>query len=275
MIFANHGLAQRLERTEGRACREFATARSQLFPDAGAAWMKCAGAYVVFDAVDSPITQTFGLGIFEEPTAASLEQIEQFFFKRGSAVMQEVCPLAGVATLDMLCARGYRPIEVSSVLYQPLPRPEGFIRRANEAIRVHIAGQEDAAVWASVSAQGWAADYPELLESIQQFGALASARDHSVSFLAEMAGRPGAAGALSMHEGVALFGGASTIPEMRHRGLQTALLEARMAHATEQGCDLAMMVAEAGSQSQRNAERAGFRIAYTRTKWRLPLPGQS
>ena len=33
-----------------------------------------------------------------------------------------------------------------------------------------------------------------------------------------------------------------------------------------------MMVTEAGSQSQRNAERAGFRIAYTRTKWRL---GQS
>jgi hypothetical protein len=30
-----------------------------------------------------------------------------------------------------------------------------------------------------------------------------------------------------------------------------------------------MMVAEAGGESQRNAERKGFRIAYTRTKWRL------
>jgi hypothetical protein len=30
-----------------------------------------------------------------------------------------------------------------------------------------------------------------------------------------------------------------------------------------------MMVAEAGSQSQRNAERTGFRIAYTRIKWQL------
>jgi hypothetical protein len=28
-------------------------------------------------------------------------------------------------------------------------------------------------------------------------------------------------------------------------------------------------VTEAGSQSQRNAERKGFRIAYTRTKWQL------
>jgi hypothetical protein len=30
-----------------------------------------------------------------------------------------------------------------------------------------------------------------------------------------------------------------------------------------------MMVAAAGGESQRNAERKGFRIAYTRTKWQL------
>ena len=48
-----------------------------------------------------------------------------------------------------------------------------------------------------------------------------------------------------------------------------ALLQERMRYAFELGCDLAMMVAEAGSESQRNAERKGFRIAYTRIKWRL------
>jgi GNAT superfamily N-acetyltransferase len=59
---------------------------------------------------------------------------------------------------------------------------------------------------------------------------------------------------------------------MRRRGLQAALLEARMRFAFEHGCDLAMMVAEAASNSQRNAERQGFRIAYTRFKWRLAKP---
>ena len=39
--------------------------------------------------------------------------------------------------------------------------------------------------------------------------------------------------------------------------------------AFDHGCDLAMMVAVPGSDSQRNAERNGFRIAYTRTKWKL------
>jgi hypothetical protein len=51
--------------------------------------------------------------------------------------------------------------------------------------------------------------------------------------------------------------------------LQTALLRERMRFAFDHGSDLAMMVAAPGSESQRNAERNGFRIAYSRTKWRL------
>jgi GNAT superfamily N-acetyltransferase len=82
-------------------------------------------------------------------------------------------------------------------------------------------------------------------------------------------GEPGAAGVLSLHEGVALLGGSATVPELRRRGLQAALLDERMCYAFEHGCDVAMMVAEAGSNSQRNAERKGFRVAYTRLKWRL------
>lgn len=66
-----------------------------------------------------------------------------------------------------------------------------------------------------------------------------------------------------------MFGGSSTVPELRRRGLQGALLLERMRYAFEHGCDLAMMVAEAGSNSQRNAERKGFRVAYTRVKWKL------
>jgi hypothetical protein len=58
--------------------------------------------------------------MFEEPSPESMERIERFFFDRGAAVMHEVSPLAGVATLDLLCARGYRPMEISSVLYQPI-----------------------------------------------------------------------------------------------------------------------------------------------------------
>lgn len=228
--------------------------------------MECAGAYVVFDGVDSPVTQTFGLGLFEQLTPASLDRIERFFLDRGAAVMHEVSPLAGIATIDLLCARGYRPIELGSVMHRPVDPPA---TKDESAVTVRVATAEEAALWADVSARGWAHENPELRGFLVQFGAIAFARRQSVEFIAELDGQPGAAGTLSLHDGVALFGGASTIPEMRRRGLQAALLEARMRYAFEHGYPLAMMVAEAGSQSQRNAERKGFRIAYTRTKWRL------
>jgi GNAT superfamily N-acetyltransferase len=94
----------------------------------------------------------------------------------------------------------------------------------------------------------------------------ANARGTS-AFLAELDGRAIGTGAVAIHNGIALLAGASTIPSQRKQGAQKALLEARLRHAAEQGCDLAMMGALPGSASQRNAERQGFRIAYTRIKW--------
>ena len=119
-------------------------------------------------------------------------------------------------------------------------------------------------------ARGWTHEHPELQDSLLQIGSISAARAQSLCFLAELDGRPGAAGSLCIHNGVALFSGSATIPEMRRRGLQAALIQERMRYAFEYGCDLALMAAEAGSDSQRNAERKGFRIAYTRIKWRLP-----
>ena len=266
MPFSDIELSRRLERTEGQACARFAEARRRLFPESGAEWMECAGAYAIFDGIDSPVTQSFGLGIFEELSAASLDVIERFFIDRRAPVLHEVSPLAGVPALDLLCTRGYRPVEISSVLYRPVEAPAA---ESSSDIRVRVVGPEDAQFWTGVSARGWAHEHPELMEFLLQVGVISAGREQSACFLAEIDGEAGATGMLCIHDGAALFAGASTVPELRRRGLQAALLAARMRYAFEHGCDLAMMVAQAGSDSQRNAERKGFRIAYTRTKWRF------
>jgi GNAT superfamily N-acetyltransferase len=266
MRFSDLALSRRLERAEGNACVRFAEARRRLFPSSGSAWMECSGAYAVFDGVGSPVTQSFGLGIFEELTAASLDVIERFFIDRGAQVDHEVSPHAGVAALSLLCSRQYQPIEISNVMCRPVEKPAD---QDHANITVRVAGPEEAQLWSDISAKGWTHEHPELLGFFLQTTAISSAREQSPCFLAELDGQPGAAGSLCIHEGVALFAGAATVPEMRRRGLQGALLKERMRYAFEHGCDLAMMVAEAGSNSQRNAERQGFRIAYTRIKWRL------
>jgi GNAT superfamily N-acetyltransferase len=264
-LFSDLALARRLEAAEGNACAHFALARCRLFPKSGSEAIRIAGADVVFDGVGSPTTQTFGLGMLEDATAESLDQMERFFAERGSPTQHEVSPFAGVATLALLCERGYRPIETSSVLYLPIEAAEEGEPTAG--IEVRVISSAEGGLWTEVSTRGWTHEHPEFEAFMKQTGALLTAREGSACFLASIDGTPAAAGALFVHRGVALFAGAATVPEHRRRGLQGALLEARMHHAREQGCDLAMMVTEPGSNSQRNAQRQGFQIAYTRIKW--------
>lgn len=265
MIFADLALARRLEHAEGYACSQFAVARSRINPKSGSCTETCGGALLTFDGVEAPTTQSFGLGLFSELTEAILEEAEAFFFMRGTPAMHEICPLVGPAALQLLCNRGYRPIEISNVLYLPL------VERAagpESAVRVRKIGKDESALWTEVSTRGWTHEHPELEDFMRTTCDLMVSREGSPCFLAEVDGQPGAAGALVIHKGVALLAGGATVPDFRRRGLQGALLDARLRYAWEHGCDLAMMVAEAGSNSQRNAERQGFRIAYTRTKWR-------
>jgi hypothetical protein len=267
--FADLALARRLERAEGRASREFVETRARLFPDRGACWTEVAGAYAMYDGVDSPITQTFGLGLFEKVTAAEMERLEAFFQERGAPVYHEVSPMAEPAVLALLNERGFQPFEFTSVLYRPINPELRLAASGNGRVRARLARGDEQELWARTSVEGWS-EYRELAEQMAELMHVQSERPGALAFLAELDGKAIATGALCLHEGVALLAGASTIPEARKQGAQLALLKRRLRHAAEHGCDLAMMGALPGSVSQRNAERHGFRIAYTRIKWRRP-----
>ena len=216
----------------------------------------------------SPLTQTFGLGLFEEATGDALDALEAFFRERNAPVFHEVSPLADASLLALLNERGYQPIELTSVLFRPIRRDVEFAGSRNERLRVRPIRDGEADLWARTGAKGWS-ELPELADYLLEIGQVSAAREDGFSFLAELDGTPIAAGLLSIGEGVALLAGASTVPEGRRQGAQLALLDARLRFAAERGCDIAMMGALPGSASQRNAERHGFRIAYTRVKWRL------
>jgi hypothetical protein len=144
-------LARRLERAEGHASAMFAEARRRLYPESGAEWMERAGAYAVFNGVNSPVTRSFGLGIFEELNVSAMDVVERFFFERDSAAVHEVSPLAGVAALQLLCEREYRPVEISNVMYRETECPFAEGRRA---IYVRVAGLAETAVFVDVMARG-------------------------------------------------------------------------------------------------------------------------
>jgi hypothetical protein len=267
LVLADIALARRLEASEAAAGVSFVEARGRISPEVGASWVEIGGARAMFDGPDSPLTQTFCPGIFSEATTADLERLEGFFRERRTPVNHEVSPLAGISLAQLLVRRGYRPLEFTNVLFKAIGA-DTEVARPDSAMQVRVMepGEED--LWSQISARGWA-EHPEWTEFLQSLGRVTASSDGALPFFACLDEEPVATGLLRCHDGVALFGGASTIPKARRRGAQAALLTARMNCAIRQGCELAMICAEPGSSSQCNAQRQGFRIAYTRTKWQL------
>ena len=271
--FSDIALARRLERAEGRSNADFVEARASAQPESGAQWIEVAGAYAMFDGVDSPLTQTFGLGIFQPLTLDDLERIETFFNERGAPIFHEVSPLAHPSVVSLLNDRRYQPFEFTSVMSRPIDPAVRVNASANPRLHIRVVNRDEQSeqdLWARTAASGWG-ETPELREFMLSLARVGARSANAVSFFAELEGIPIATAGLSIQQGVALLAGASTVPAARKQGAQLALLEHRLRYAAERGCDIAMMGALPGSASQRNAERQGFRIAYTRIKWRATV----
>jgi hypothetical protein len=156
--FADIALARRLERAEATSNARAVEARARLRPESGAAWIEVAGAFAMFDSPASPMTQTFGLGIFQPPTIAELEAIESFYATRGAPVHHEISPLADPALVRMLCERGYQPFEFTSVMYRPIGgtgAPAASAEATAGRVDVRLIGETEAEVFARTAAEGW------------------------------------------------------------------------------------------------------------------------
>lgn len=264
--FADIDLARRLEHTEAQGNVDFVEARTKAFPDRGATWIEVAGTFAMFDGVGSPLTQTFGLGAFAPITTEHMDTIEEFFHSRGAEIFHEVCPLADASVFEHLRERGYQAVEFSNVLYRPIDPELRLDASRNKRIRVRAIEKDEVDLWAQTAYEGWS-EFTEVAEFLRELNQV-TAHSKGLSFIAELEKQPIATGALTIAGDVALLAGASTVPGARRQGAQNALLEGRLRFAATQGCTVAMMVTLPGSGSQRNSERHGFRIAYTRTKWR-------
>lgn len=258
-------LARRLERTEALACAAFVDSRAASDPGTGACWIDVAGAHAMFDGTESPMTQSFGLGVFEPFGAPEFERVEAFYQSRNAHTDHEVCDLADRAATGQLAPRGYTEIESSVVMVRPVSAPSPT---PDPSIVVRRVGPNEGDRWARVAGRGWGSESAALAAFVESLGAITARARGAHCFLASLDGVDIAAGALKLSGTVALLSGASTVPEARRRGAQRALLYARLQFAAMAGAELAMVVTQAGSASNRNARSQGFIAVYGRTKWR-------
>jgi hypothetical protein len=259
-------LARRLDEALTKEGAAYVEAWARTYPEAGAEMLTVGDGRALFTGVDSPVTQTIGLGREHEVTARDLDAIEAFFAERGAVTRVNVSPYAHSSLVEELGRRGYRVEEFENAMVRALVGSVDLMPPASGVgleVRPSLPGELDE--WAHVIARGF-----ESLSSEQtptEIGLSLARLTPEIAdvrpYVALIDGNPVAGASLSIHDGVATMFGDATLPEWRGKGAQTALLWARLRAGMEAGCDVATAGASPGSTSQLNMERLGFRVAYT------------
>jgi GNAT superfamily N-acetyltransferase len=258
----NRDLAVRLEVFESFNQVEYAWAYNNLHGE-GAVYSTIGSGIAIFAGVGSPLSQAFALGMRGEVHPSELDELEEFFRSRGASVEIEVCEYADPSLVRLLEKRGYQITERSNVLLKELGEDDEDETFAN---RVEMIREEDLDGFARVVASAFAEGEEPTGELVDIFRVFFR-QGNATCFGVMVDEIPAGAGTVLIQQHVAELGGAATLPQYRGRGIQGDLLKARCAYGRSRGCTQAMVTTAPGTISQRNAERHGFQVAYSRTKY--------
>jgi GNAT superfamily N-acetyltransferase len=291
MLFGSTTLAQRIESAQSRNQADYAATHQRLFASSNHAAIRIGTGTAVFAGVDSPLTQSFGLGFDDETNGAiydhnasndQLSELEDFFFSRNAAVNIEVANLAHPQLTTALGARGYAVCEYSHVLglalssygEQAHQRSSSASSSTIEAAQTphhayRVATADMGAVSAAIAAGFLEHNVgeSEIPPDFQEIFTVALQTEGSSAFAVKIDGKIAGAGGMTILSGLAMLSGASTQPQFRKRGVQQALIHARLQAALEAGCDIAQVSTAPGTASQSNMQALGFEILYARTKF--------
>lgn len=203
------------------------------------------------------LNQGLALGLASPCDDKALDALEQRLEQGGHPVVLELSPGADPGLPGLLAARGYRIRAFQQVWHRSVQLPVELPIPAN----THLQADPEPGLWAQVVMAGFqdrdVLDPGETAAFIDTLGAAGNQ-----GFLAFVNGEAAGAATLGFQGEVAVLSGTSVLPRFRGRGLQKALIAARLASARQQGCPRACSASLPGTASQASLEGAGFRVAY-------------
>ncbi|MET0340756.1 MAG: GNAT family N-acetyltransferase [Polyangiales bacterium] len=268
MFFPSSASVRRIEAAEARSLAALVHA-----PDDAGFVHEFAGGFALYRSAGSPLNKVVGAG-FAPVSEDALGEIERCYAARGAPVQVELSTHADPALTSLLARRGYHfagyeDVHACAIADLSLAEPPAdlTVRRARD-------DERDA--WIDVLVTGFSqAVEGERTAEHDDFGREALEgvfRDMSTQtpperWVALRAGQVVGGASVTHAEGISFLFGAATQPEARRRGVQRALLHARLRDGLARGTDLAVVTTQPGSASQQNVLRAGFALAYARAVW--------
>ena len=229
----------------------------------------------VFAAVKAP-----EMGFFNQVIGLVPEQAEELdellaIYRRHDIRPRVTClpgSLDGPLAAALLQA-GLRPTDWWSILYREATPVEVSLPRG---VEIQRPGAAEAASFGRVFSEGFdvGATAEERAAAERVIGRWVTDVPDFECYLAYCDGQPAAIAVLYREDELGYLAAAATVPEFRGRGCQAALIAQRIRDAAEQGCTVAVVHTGFATASQRNQERADFRLAATCQTWRQPKPDE-
>jgi hypothetical protein len=264
MQFVDTSLARRLEAAEDVPQTEIARVLRRTHPEIGADIMDIAGGHAVFAGLSSPVGRAIGLGLDGAVIAPQLDELEAFYKNHKAPSQVDITPVTHSSLLELLKTRGYVIAELNNVMARRLDPHERFEENAS-GCEFRTCGAEEVQLWIHTMLRGFFAD-DKIPQGWDKLLAPMAEIPNGLPMIVWSGGQPVACcgGLISREHRMVMLGGTSTLPAYRGRRIQTAAIGRRLNRAIAEGCDLAVVVTQGNTTSQRNAERMGFTLAYSK-----------
>jgi GNAT superfamily N-acetyltransferase len=253
---------------------EIANVRSRLERYAERPGNPC-GVYIErFGAATAFVAEAIGVRLynavlgFAADTVSHLDAIGDFYRSHGVSEVIEIVPgrLTEADGVELgRCGyalgefHGGYALRLTGADRERPPRPHVLVERVDP-------GDRDAfELFLAAHLEGWNAD-PGDVEALAN---MRRWRDNDTwqLHLASVDGEPAGTGILDVRGEIGLLASGSTRPAARGRGVQQALIDARVAAAVDAGCRYATAGSYFGNSSMRNLQRAGFATVFVRGIW--------
>lgn len=255
-------MALTLEQGAAHFAREYAQAQHRAHPERTIEVVDTLGGVVVFDSANPGWAKGIGIGLTGPAGAPEVDAFETHFRDRGLPGRAYMSPYAHPALFRELGRRGWFVEGWMQMLVREVASGDDDLPWIPD-VDVEVVDGDRRAEWALEMAEAFYAPKQPDPGAVAMYEGFAVAPG-VVLYRATVDGEPAGAAAMAFRKGWATVIAAATRPRFRRRGVHRALLTRRLADAADRGARFTVYACDPGSDSQRNARRAGYQVAYTR-----------
>jgi ribosomal protein S18 acetylase RimI-like enzyme len=219
------------------------------------------------------INYVAGAGFAGEVSREAMAEMIAFYEEKGIEPRIELAPFADGSLVSLCAEHGFVVRVFESVFFRELQTLASVepVQAPPPGLRIERVDQHNQAALRRFCETAMSGFYPPGMTPTEdeiRTAMRSASHPRSIAVVGYIGDEPAGAGAMELARVddvpiTSLFG-LSVRPEFRRRGVQQALIAARLNIAIEHGARLATISSRPGVATERNVRRMGFEVAYTK-----------